>query len=213
MDKIVLIGGGGHAASVLDALLSTKKYEVVGITDTTVKAGEMLLGIPVLGGDELLPELFNNGVKAAFITVGSIGSTSLRVKLYEMAKKIGFTLPVIQDPTAVVGRYCHISEGVFIGKGVVINTLSEVGQMSIINSKAIIEHECKIGEFCHIAPGSILGGNVHIGEHAHVGIGSVILQGIKVGHHSMIGAGSVVIKNILEHKKAYGNPCREVGSI
>ncbi|MEL7656827.1 MAG: hypothetical protein AAGU75_13065 [Bacillota bacterium] len=52
-----------------------------------------------------------------------------------------------------------------------------------------------------------------MGEHAHVGIGSVILQGIKVGHHSMIGAGSVVIKNILEHKKAYGNPCREVGSI
>jgi sugar O-acyltransferase (sialic acid O-acetyltransferase NeuD family) len=210
MDKVVLIGGGGHASSVLDALLSSKEYDVVGITDPSVRAGEKLLGIPFLGNDEILSELFNSGVKAAFIAVGSIGNTSLRVKLYESVKKIGFTLPVVKDPSAIIGRGCHISEGTFIGKGVIINALSEIGKMAIINSKALIEHECKIGAYCHIAPGSILGGNVLIGEHTHVGIGSIVLQGINVGHHSLIGAGSVVVKNIGEHKKAYGNPCNEV---
>ena len=213
MDKIVLIGGGGHAVSVLDTLLSTKTYEIVGITDSTVNASETLLGIPYLGSDGILPELFNSGVKAAFIVVGSIGNTILRVNLYEMVRKIGFTVPVIQDPAAIVGRGCHISEGTFIGKGAVINALSEIGKMAIINSKALIEHECKIGAYCHIAPGCILGGNVHIGDNTHIGIGVTVMQGIKVGHHSMVGAGSVVLKDIAAHKKAYGNPCREAGNI
>ncbi len=213
MDKIVLIGGGGHAISVLDTILSKKEYEVIGITDSCAKAGEQLLGVPILGSDELLPKLFENGVKLAFVTVGSVGDTNSRVKIYEKIKRIGFRLPVIIDPTAIVGRGCQISEGTFIGKGAVVNAHSKIDKMVIINSKALIEHECKIGAFCHVAPGSVLGGNVNIGEYTHVGIGSTVIQGINIGHHSLIGAGSVVLKDVSPYRKAYGNPCREVGGI
>lgn len=213
MDKMVLIGGGGHAASVLDTLLSDNTYEVVGITDPGVSVDITLLGIPFLGSDKILPELFSSGVKTAIITVGSIGNTDLRIKLYKMVKKIGFSLPVIKDPTAIVGRECQISEGTFIGKGAVVNALCNIGNMVIINSRALIEHECKIGAFCHISSGSTIGGNVQIGENTHIGIGSTVIQGIKIGHHSMIGAGSIVVKDIAEHKKAYGNPCIEVEKI
>lgn len=213
MKKIVLIGGGGHAASVLDALIRRIEFEVVGIVDPSVRVGETLLGIPFLGGDEELPKIFNSGVKAATISVGSIENTDLRVKLYKMVKDIGFYLPVVRDPTAIVGCGSQISEGTFIGKGAIVNALSEIGKMAIINSNVVIEHECKIGEYCHIAPGSILGGKVNVGDYTHIGIGSVIIQGVNVGRYSLIGAGSVVIKDIAGHKIAYGNPCREKESI
>ena len=35
----------------------------------------------------------------------------------------------------------------------------------------------------------------------------------EIGENSIIGAGSVVVKNIVDFKKAYGNPCKEVGNI
>lgn len=210
MDKIVLIGGGGHAISVLDTLLSCDGYQVIGIVDSIFEGEKTLLGIPYLGDDSILQEIYNSGVNNAVIAVGSIGDTGLRVKLYDMAKKIGFNLPVIIDKTAIVGIECAISEGVFIGKGVVVNAFSTIGRMAIINSTALVEHECKIGAFSHIAPGCKLGGKVLVGEHTHIGIGSTVIQGVQIGDNSLIGAGSVVVKNIPNGIKAYGNPCREV---
>ncbi|WP_091070568.1 acetyltransferase [Paenibacillus sp. NFR01] len=213
MKRIVLIGGGGHALSVLDSLLCLQEYEVIGYTDNSGNAGDTLMGVPFLGQDEVLPRLYEEGIEHAAIAVGSVGSTVLREKLYLKAKSIGFALPAIVDPTAIIARACKIAEGVYIGKGAVVNSSSVIDRMAIINTRAIVEHQSRLGVFCHIAPGAILGGNTIIGDHTHVGIGSVIIQGIHVGHHVLIGAGSVVVRNISDLKKAYGNPCREAGSV
>ena len=35
MDKIILIGYGGHAESVADSIRQLKKYEIIGYTDKT----------------------------------------------------------------------------------------------------------------------------------------------------------------------------------
>lgn len=212
MDKIVLIGGGGHAASVLDTLLSGGRYDVVGIIDQKAEVTKAMLGIPFLGNDENLPILLKKGIKNAAISVGSVGDTSIRHRIYNMVKALGFKLPAIIDSSAVIGR-CTIGEGVFIGKKAVVNALTNIDKMSIINTGAVIEHGCNIGEFCHIAPGAILGGGVTVGEHTHVGIGTVVIQGIHVGRTSLIGAGSVVVNDIRDGIKAYGNPCREVENI
>ncbi len=211
MDSILLIGGGGHAVSVLDTLLSNDIYNVIGFTDSNLSIDKTLLGIPYLGDDSIFQEVYNNGIKNAVIAIGSVGDTSIRVKVHNLVKKIGFNLPTIIDPTAIIGRGCNIGEGAFIGKSVVINTLSQVSYMAIINSKAVIEHECNIGAFSHISPGCILGGNVTVGNHTHIGIGSTVIQGVKIGDNSLIGAGSIVVKHMGAGIKAYGNPCREVG--
>lgn len=213
MDKIVLVGGGGHAASVLDTLLSSNSHNVIGITDSNAKSGSDLLGIHYIGDDNALQAIYDSGVKNAVIAIGSLGDTSIRRKLYNLVKNIGFNLPTIIDPTAIIGRGCKIDEGVFIGKGAVINTLSRIDKMAIVNSTAVLEHQCKIGAFSHVAPGCILGGNVTIGEHTHIGIGTTIIQGIDIGDRVLIGAGSTVVKNMRSGIKAYGSPCREVENL
>ena len=204
--KLLLIGGGGHCLSVYDSLTD---YGDVGVVE---KDSESMKCSPlrVVGTDHDLLELLSSGWTDAFITVGSIGDTTLRRKLYVMVKQIGFHIPVIIDPSAIVGSNVKMGEGCYVGKGAVINSYSVIGNCAIINTGAIIEHECRIGHFSHISPGVILCGNVAIGDDVHIGAGTVIRQGLSVGNAAMIGMGSTVVKDISGSTKAYGNPCRVI---
>jgi sugar O-acyltransferase (sialic acid O-acetyltransferase NeuD family) len=206
--KIVLLGGGGHCKSVLDSIISLGIYDEIGIVDynKTIK----YFDIEIVGTDEDLPLLLKNGWNEAFITVGSIGSTSIRHRLFSLVNELGFSIPTIIDPTAIIAQDVHINDGVFIGKRAVVNAGSTIGNGAIINTGAVIEHDCTIGDFSHISPGAILCGQVSISSDTHVGAGTVVRQGIEIGSSTMIGAGSVVVKSIPGSVTAYGNPCKVV---
>ncbi len=205
--KLLLIGGGGHCHSVLDAVLGGATYDEIGIIDSFDSS---YLGVSVVGNDDDIPALLKAGWTDAFITVGSVGDTGIRRRLYEMVKEYGLIIPTIIDPTAIIGKGVKIEEGVFVGKRAVINAGSIIGSCAIINSGAIIEHDCEIGIFSHISSGTILCGQVMIGEDSHIGAGSVVRQLTEIGDKVLIGAGSVVVKNIPDYVKAYGNPCKVV---
>jgi sugar O-acyltransferase (sialic acid O-acetyltransferase NeuD family) len=210
--NILLIGGGGHCKSVLDSLLETGLYDKIGIIDTREKIGTMILGIPCIGCDEDLQRLFSEGFTNAFVTAGSIGTPSLRIKLFYIISEIGFEIPNIIDPSAVISRHVKMGNGIFVGKNAVINVGSSIQNGVIVNSGALIEHDCVICEFVHIAPGSVLSGNVQIEKNTHIGSNSVIKQQVIIGSDSIVGIGSVVLKNIGSNLVAYGNPCRERGA-
>lgn len=217
--KILLIGGGGHCISVLDSLLSSYNYEEIGIVDKRptmmgtsdkVPKQHTIMGVPVVGNDDDLNKLYADGYTHAFITVGSVGDVTIRIKLYELVKSIGFYIPNIIDKTGIVSQRAICGEGIFVGKKAVVNANTQIGNCAIINTSSVIEHECLIGDFTHVAPGSIVCGNVHIGSETHIGAGSVIKQGIQIGKETMIGAGSIVVKDIGSFVTAFGNPCKEV---
>ena len=205
--KLLLIGGGGHCRSVLSSVLSLNEYEEIGIVDY---ADTSLLGVPVVGQDEDLPALKRAGWTDAFITIGSIGDTSLRRRLYQMVIDNGFTVPTVIDATAIIAQDARVAAGCYIGKGVILNSGSCIGKCAIINTGAIVEHDCLIGDFVHISPGTVLCGQVSIGNFSHIGAVSVVRQQIEIGNDVLVGAGSVVVSNIPDSVKAYGNPCKVV---
>ena len=205
--RLLLIGGGGHCRSVLSSVLSLNEYEEIGIVDY---ADTSVLGVPVVGQDEDLPALKKAGWTDAFITVGSIGDTSLRQRLYQMVVNNGLIVPAIIDITAIIAQDAKVAEGSYIGKGVILNSGSCIGKCAIINTGAIIEHDCLIGDFVHISPGTVLCGQVFVGDHSHIGAGSVVRQQIEIGKDVLVGAGSVVVSNIPDCVKAFGNPCKVV---
>ncbi len=208
--KILLLGGGGHCRSVLDCLLSLEQYDQIGIVDYDDTA--CALGVRVVGVDEDLPRLLQEGWTEAFVTVGSVGSTDLRRRLFSTVLDLGFLLPSIVDPSAILARGVTLSPGVFVGKRAVINTGCSIGTGSIINTGAILEHDCILGDFVHISPGAVLCGQATVGNDSHIGAASVVRQGIRIGSGVLIGAGSVVVEDIPDYAKAYGNPCRVVKS-
>jgi FlaA1/EpsC-like NDP-sugar epimerase len=140
--KLLLIGGGGHCKSVLDSILALNEYSEIGIIEKNENNyGGSILEIPIIGCEDDLSKLYHDGYHYAFVTVGSIGEPSLRIKLYKMLEEIGFEIPNIIDLTAIVSSQVKMERGVFIGKNVVINVGTSIKDGSIINTGSTIEHD------------------------------------------------------------------------
>lgn len=205
--KLLLIGDGGHCRSVLDSVIAAGHYKEIGIVGKNSDS-KGIHNKHYIGTDEDLARLYHAGWKNAFITVGSVGDTSVREKLYSLLTETGFNLPVIIDPSAIVASDTSILEGTFIGKRAVVNSGTIIDKCAIINTGAIIEHDCTIGKFVHISPAATVCGVVNVGDYSHVGAGSTIRQQITIGERALIGAGSVVVDDIPSGVIAFGNPCK-----
>lgn len=206
--KLLLVGGGGHCRSVLDCVLRAGAYDAIGIVEREGAADKTVLGVPVVGHDADLPRLLADGWHYAAVTLGSIGVPTRRRALYQQLKALGFQLPVLADPSAVISSHAELAEGTFIGKRAVINAGSSVGVCAILNTGSVLEHDCTVGGFVHVSPGAVLCGAVQAEANAHIGAGAVVMQGVRIGHDSIIGAGSVIIRDVPADCTVVGNPGR-----
>lgn len=190
MEDIVLVGFGGHAKSVADCIIRQKKYNIIGYTDMHDNHSKY----KYLGNDDILADLYCSGVMNAIICVGFLGKGDVRENLFKKLKAIGFTLPSIIDPTAIVSDDAVIGEGTFVGKNAIINTEAQVGCCCIINTSAVIEHECKISDFTHVAVNSVLCGQVEVGKSCLIGANATVIQCMTIPDNTIIPAGDVVRK-------------------
>lgn len=200
MEKIIILGKGGHASSVVDAIENEGKYEIVGYIVNEIDEIEDKK-YSIIGRDEDLIKIYQNGIHNAAIGIGFLGKGVLRNKLYQTLKEIGYSLPIISDPTAVISKKANIQEGTFVGKGAIVNAGAEIGKMCIINTGAIVEHDCRIGEFSHIAVGAVLCGEVNVGKNTLVGANATVIQGRTVGDRCIVPAGKVIRKNVFNEVK------------
>ncbi|MCD7907969.1 MAG: hypothetical protein LUH04_09890 [Clostridium sp.] len=199
-NKIVLIGGGSHCMSVLDSLLNSSccAFEDIVIADRPENIGKEICGIKIEASDHQLAELFSRGYHYAFVTVGSIKTTTKRRELWSAARDIGYQFANIIDPSAIISPTAQLGVGVFVGKSTVINSGAIIGDMTIINTGSIIEHGCSVGPFCHIAVGSILCGGACVEHDSFIGANTTIIQEERISPFSVIPAGSLV-----KHSKLY----------
>ncbi len=207
--RVVGLGAGGHASVVIDILQTAGGCELVGLLDANPALwGATVLGVPVLGGDEMLPELRAQGVAHAFVGVGSIGDTKPRRQLYEKLCQQGFELVNAIHPQAVVARSAQMGQGATIMAGCILNPGVRLGVNVVVNTGSVIEHECRIGDHVFIGPGVRLGGSVEIEAGAHIGIGATVLQNIRIGEKAIVGAGAVVTRNVPGRTVVVGIPAR-----
>ena len=157
MKEIILIGGGGHCKSVIDVIEQEGKFQIIGIVDKPELLGVKVLGYPVIGNDSDLADL-SKKYRYALVTVGQIKSSSLRVKLFKLAVKIGLTMPNVISPRAYVSKHAMIGQGTVIMHDALVNANAKIGENCIINSKALIEHDAIIEDFCHIATNAVING-------------------------------------------------------
>ncbi|GAF26464.1 acetyltransferase [Moorella thermoacetica Y72] len=204
---IILVGGGGHALVIVDIIELIGAYCIVGFTDLQEKCVLAGYGLPYLGNDEVLPGLIKEGITKAAIGVGGFNN-NLRRKLYSRCLNLGFDLPTLCHPGAIVARGASIGGGTVIMAGSIINPGVTVNENVIVNTGAIVEHDCRIGHSAQIGPGAILCGNVTVREEAFIGAGACIIQGVNVGARAFIGAGAVVTKDVPPGVTVVGNPAR-----
>lgn len=188
MEDIVIVGFGGHAKSIVDCIEREEKYRIVGYIDAEKKN----VKYQYLGNDHNLEECFKRGIQNAVIGIGYMGRGNVRERIFAILKEIGFNLPVIIDPSAVVSKTAKIDEGTFIGKNAVINSEARIGKMVIINTQVLVEHECMIDDFSHIAVAAVLCGQVKVGKSAFIGANATVIQNRTIRDRQLIPAGVVV---------------------
>jgi len=191
MKNIVLIGGGGHCKSVIDVIEQEKKYKISGIVDKQEFLGANILGYEVICNDLDLESLVKK-FKYAIITVGHIKSANLRIKLFNLAKKVGFILPAIISPNSYVSRHSKIDAGTVVMHHAIINANTCIGKNCIVNSKALIEHDCTILNHCHISTNVTINGGVKIGSKCFIGSNVTTKDNIQIKENSFIKAGTLI---------------------
>lgn len=189
---LILIGGGGHCKSVIDAAESAG-YTILGVLDQPEKVGQDILNYKYIGTDDDIPNYVD---KTEFvITVGQIKSSSIRHKIAERVAKAGGNLATVVASDAYVSKYATIGEGTVVLHKAFVNAGARVGKNCIINTMVNIEHDAQIGDFCHISTGTMVNGETKIGHDTFVGSGSTLYNCIEIADNSIIPAGSVVRKS------------------
>lgn len=208
MAELILLGGGGHARSVLAALRAQGRT-VRG--HLAPRAGDLGGDCPHLGDDDVLRTLDPSAVR--FVNgLGSIASTAPRRALHERATALGLRAARVVHPRAFVDAGAHLGEGVQVLAGAIVNLGAVVEDNVLINSGAIIEHDVVIGAHSHVSPGTVLAGGVRVAEGVHIGLGARVIQGVTVGSGSVVGAGAVVIADVPAHSVVVGVPARAIGT-
>ena len=206
---VLIVGGGGHAKVLIEAL-RLRSVSILGIIDADpAYAGQKILGVPVIGGDEKATEYPLNDVQLVN-GVGSIDIPEKRRGLFEKFKSKGFSFATVIHPSAVVASDVELGEGAQIMAGAVIQPGSSIGRNVIINTNASIDHDCQIGDHVHVAPGATLSGGVSVGTKTHIGTGATVIQGIRIGSGSIVGAGALVLKHVSDSVTITGVPARVV---
>lgn len=200
---LILIGGGGHCKSVIEAAESAG-YQIMGVLDLPEELGKPVLATKVVGTDDDIPAYVD---KAEFvITVGFIKSPATRIKLYNKVKEAGGRLATIIASTAYVSKYATIGEGTVVMHHAFVNAGAKVGANVILNTFTNVEHDAVIGDQCHISTGTMVNGECVVGERCFIGSQSVLANGITVGDDIVVGAGSLVRKSISQKGIYSGNP-------
>jgi sugar O-acyltransferase (sialic acid O-acetyltransferase NeuD family) len=194
MQKIILVGGGGHCMSCIDVIEASGAFEIIGFVDNTSSV-QLNQKISFLGSDKDLADLCKDE-HCALVTVGQIKTSETRKKIFNLLQSLNFIIPTIVSPTSVIAKNAIIKEGTIVMHQCVINVSASIGKNCIINTKALLEHEVTIHSHCHISTGAIVNGGALIDEGSFLGSGSIIFEGIKIGANSIISAGSIVRKDL-----------------
>jgi acetyltransferase EpsM len=196
---ILVYGGGGHGKSLIDLLRSLGTYRIVGIIDDGLRQdGGTILGLPILGGAEALPALYQQGVHLAVNAVGGIGNVSIRIQVFERLRLAGFTCPAVVHPSAVVEPSAQLAGGVQVFPLAYVGSEAQVGFGAIINTGAIVSHDCRLGDYVNCSPGAILAGEVQVGSAALIGMAATVNLRTRIGSGARIGNSATVKGDVPE---------------
>lgn len=199
-EKVIVIGGGGHARSVIDCVRSSGA-EPIGVLDDSLERGTLVLGVPVLGpvADHQLYK------EHSFII--AVGSNSLR---HRLAQGMDVRWYTAVHARATVSDYAALGAGTVVMANAAVNAGAAVGRHCIINTGAVVEHDNRLADYVHISPNTALGGTVTVGEETHVGIGACVRNNTTICAGCVIGTGAAVVKDIDVPGTYVGVPARRM---
>ena len=200
MNRLIIIGAGGHGKVIADNAVKNGYTDICFVDDNTT--GECM-GFPIIGKCYDLENLSNSNTD---FVIG-IGNNALRKQI---AEKFDVNWVTLIHPSAQIATNVSVGKGSVVMAGAVINADASVGEHCIINTGAIIEHDNVIEDYVHISPNAALGGTVCIGTGTHIGISATVINNTTICCNCIVGAGAVVIRDIKTSGTYVGVPARKI---
>jgi len=210
MRDLLIVGAGGFAretaAAVAAVNAAAPTWRLLGyLDDDPALHGTRRVGVPVIGGTDLVAELTD---AAVLVCVGNPRNYRSRRRLVER-----FGLPpqryaTIVHPAARIGVGCTVGPGSVLLAGVDLTAEVAVGAHVAVMPQVVLTHDNVIGPYATIASGVRLGGGVRLGDGVYVGAGALLRDGITVGAWSQLGMGSVVLHDVPAGEVWVGAPAR-----
>lgn len=192
-EETVLVGGGGHCRAIID-LLEAAEIPIAGILDPGLYPETKVLGYPVLGGDNRIPDYVSNC--RFLITVGQIKSAETRKRIFADLVQAGAKWLSPVSPTARVSSHAEIGSGTAVMFGAYVGPAARLGSNCIVNNGALVEHDVIIGDHCHVSTSAVINGGAWIGNETFIGSNAMIREGVRIGERVLIPAGASIMKDV-----------------
>ena len=201
--KVIIYGGGGLSKMIIESVRVLGCYQIVGIIDDNLPKGSDIIGSPVLGGSEVLPELYQDGVRLAVNSVGGIGNYKVRLNVFRQLADAGFVCPAIVHPTAHVDPSARLEAGVLILAMSYVSGNAVVGMGTLINNSVVVSHDCVLGVCTSLSPGAMTAGEVIIEDFAQIGMNATVNIGVRIGKEARIGNGATIKRDVPPGTRVY----------
>jgi len=210
----IVWGATGQAEVVFD-ILQHEGSPLIHLFDNDVDIVSPISGVPISYGEfgliSFLNELSAKGVRPSEIDcVAAIGGSNgeARQSITGLMETHGFKSRNIIHKNSIVSPLAKIGKGVQLLAGSIIGPFASIGDFTIINSGANVDHGCTVGRMCHLAPRATLAGEVKVDDNVFIGANSTVLPWLHIGEGAVVGAGAVVTKDVTSGSVVVGCPAR-----
>ena len=126
---------------VADIVRLQNLYHLIGFIDdvNTQCHGARFYDATILGGKKQLALLLRQGVRHVLL---GFGDCQKGLEFTGVLLRLGFLLPTVIHPRAVVAQDSLLGSGTVIAAGGVVNPGVQIGSNMIINTAASADHEC-----------------------------------------------------------------------
>ena len=207
IEKVILIGTGGHAAEVREYIYYHNRlkpeqfFEILGFIDVNHE-----LHTKYNYKEPFLGALEDHTIRQDVQYMFCFSNMIYKRQLVSLFKDAGAKFLTFIHPTALIAESCSIGEGVLISHNASVGPMAVIGDFNILNSRCTIGHDTTLEDYNFISPQVSISGNNSIGSYNMFGVNSATIPEVSIGDNNTIGAGSIITRSVADNSVIVGVP-------
>ena len=206
MNTLYLCGAGNPEGVRLAVRISERQKrwsQILLLDNDPKKHGKSILGVPTVGGFELLEAVRPHDEVQNLVTRTTRGRMGARAQIARYCSRFATLLSPDVDVLGV-----EIRGDVTVYHNATLGPESVLDAGSVVWMGAVVGHESFLGQGSVLATNSVLNARVTVGKGVYVGTNATVLPEVSIGDWATVGAGSVVVSDVPAGATAIGIPAQ-----